>query len=64
MEVHNIQFVASDSPGNVWSGLRETRFGDSDNIHIDGFTTSHGQMATRSLFPQNLMSWWKRRIRN
>jgi len=38
IEVHDIQFVAAEEPINAWPALRESWFGDSDKIHIDGYT--------------------------
>lgn len=38
IEVHDIQFVAASEPKEAWPALRETWFGDSDKIHIDGYS--------------------------
>ncbi|EMJ2324476.1 DUF1543 domain-containing protein [Salmonella enterica] len=54
IEVHDIQFVASDSPEGAWPALREAWFGDSDKIHIDGYcrvTWADGYSVTLSTEP-------------
>ncbi|ECK9010468.1 DUF1543 domain-containing protein [Salmonella enterica] len=54
IEVHDIQFVASDSPEGAWPALREAWFGDSDKIHIDGYcrvTWADGYSVTLSTKP-------------
>jgi hypothetical protein len=38
IEVHDIQFVAAREPKEAWPALREAWFGDSDKIHIDGYS--------------------------
>lgn len=38
IEVHDIQFVAAEKPIDAWPALREAWFGDSDKIHIDGYS--------------------------
>ena len=38
IEVHDIQFVAARKPNDAWPALREAWFGDSDKIHIDGYS--------------------------
>lgn len=38
IEVHDIQFVAANQPKDAWPALREAWFGDSDKIHIDGYS--------------------------
>lgn len=38
IEVHDIQFVAASAPEDAWPALREAWFGDSDKIHIDGYS--------------------------
>ena len=38
IEVHDIQFVAAKEPKDAWPALREAWFGDSDKIHIDGYS--------------------------
>lgn len=38
IEVHDIQFVAANHPKDAWPALREAWFGDSDKIHIDGYS--------------------------
>lgn len=38
IEVHDIQFVAANQPKDTWPALREAWFGDSDKIHIDGYS--------------------------
>lgn len=38
IEVHDIQFVAANKPQDAWPALREAWFGDSDKIHIDGYS--------------------------
>jgi Domain of Unknown Function (DUF1543). len=38
IEVHDIQFVAAREPQDAWPILREAWFGDSDKIHIDGYS--------------------------
>jgi len=37
IEVHDIQFVITETPEDAWPTLRENWFGDSDKIHIDGY---------------------------
>ncbi|HDO5801230.1 TPA: DUF1543 domain-containing protein [Salmonella enterica subsp. enterica serovar Typhimurium] len=54
IEVHDIQFVASDSPVGAWPVLRDAWFGDSDKIHIDGYcrvTWADGYSVTLSTEP-------------
>lgn len=38
IEVHDVQFVVADKPQDAWPMLREAWFGDSDKIHIDGYS--------------------------
>lgn len=38
IEVHDIQFVAANSPREAWPALRAAWFGDKDKIHIDGYS--------------------------
>lgn len=37
IEVHDIQFVAAQTPEEAWPVLREAWFGDPDKVHIDGY---------------------------
>ncbi|MCU9925478.1 DUF1543 domain-containing protein [Aeromonas caviae] len=37
IEVHDIQFVAAQTPEGAWPALREAWFGDPDKVHIDGY---------------------------
>ncbi|WP_455820649.1 DUF1543 domain-containing protein [Pseudomonas cerasi] len=38
IEVHDIQFVAANKPEDAWPALREAWFGDSDKLHVDGYS--------------------------
>ncbi|WP_052283357.1 DUF1543 domain-containing protein [Kluyvera genomosp. 1] len=38
IEVHDIQFVIANEPQDAWPALREAWFGDSDKIHVDGYS--------------------------
>ncbi|PLR39597.1 DUF1543 domain-containing protein [Chimaeribacter californicus] len=54
IEVHDIQFVAANEPKEAWPALREAWFGDSDKIHIDGYsrvTWANGYSVTLSAEP-------------
>lgn len=54
IEVHDIQFVAARKPNDAWPALREAWFGDSDKIHIDGYsriTWADGYSVTLSPEP-------------
>ena len=54
IEVHDIQFVAANEPQDAWPALRESWFGDSDKIHIDGYsriTWADGYAVTLSPEP-------------
>lgn len=56
IEVHDIQFVAAESPKDAWPALREAWFGDSDKIHIDGYsriTWADGYSVTLSDSPSS-----------
>ena len=54
IEVHDIQFVAARQPEDAWPALREAWFGDSDKIHVDGYsriTWADGYSITLSATP-------------
>ncbi|ECC5184999.1 DUF1543 domain-containing protein [Salmonella enterica] len=54
IEVHDIQFVAAEEPKDAWPTLRQAWFGDSDKIHIDGYsriTWVEGYSVTLSTEP-------------
>lgn len=37
IEVHDVQFVAVNTPEEAWPLLRDAWFGDKDKIHVDGY---------------------------
>lgn len=56
IEVHDIQFVAANSPKEAWPALRAAWFGDKDKIHIDGYsqiTWADGYSVMLSAEPSN-----------
>lgn len=56
IEVHDIQFVAANKPNDAWPALREAWFGDSDKIHVDGYsrvTWADGYSVTLSEYPSS-----------
>ncbi len=54
IEVHDIQFAATETPEAAWPFLREVWFGDKDKLHIDGYaeiTWADGYRITLSQQP-------------
>lgn len=54
IEVHDVQFVIANEPKDAWPALREAWFGDSDKIHVDGYsriTWADGYSVTLSSQP-------------
>ncbi len=38
IEVHDIQFVAANTPEEAWPALKKAWFGDKNKVHLDGYT--------------------------